>query len=72
MTKPRAGLCMVVWAGTQAIWLSEAYRLEFLGQNVFFGLWIRGLVYVVGNCWVIASIMDAYAQKRAIRCGSES
>ncbi|TFK36321.1 GPI mannosyltransferase 1 [Crucibulum laeve] len=49
-----------VWLGMQALWLSEAYKLEFLGQNVFFGLWIRGLVYVVGNCWILAGIMDAY------------
>ena len=51
----------VVWIGTQALWLAEAYKLEFLGQNVFFGLWVRGLIYVVGNCWVLVGIMDAYA-----------
>ncbi|KAJ7905690.1 glycosyltransferase family 50 protein [Mycena olivaceomarginata] len=49
-----------VWVGTQALWLYEAYKLEFLGQNVFFGLWVRGLVYVAGNCWVLAGIMDGY------------
>ncbi|PIL24220.1 hypothetical protein GSI_13973 [Ganoderma sinense ZZ0214-1] len=49
-----------VWIGTQALWLSEAYKLEFLGQNVFFGLWVRGLIYVVGNCWVLAGIMEGY------------
>ncbi|KAJ7709757.1 GPI mannosyltransferase 1 [Mycena rosella] len=49
-----------VWVGTQALWLSEAYKLEFLGQDVFFGLWVRGLIYVVGNCWVLAGIMDGY------------
>lgn len=49
-----------VWVGTQALWLSEAYKLEFLGQNVFFGLWVRGLVYVLGNAWVLAGIMDSY------------
>ncbi|KAJ7046985.1 glycosyltransferase family 50 protein [Mycena alexandri] len=49
-----------VWVGTQALWLHEAYKLEFLGENVFFGLWVRGLIYVVGNCWVLAGIMDGY------------
>ncbi|KAJ7097765.1 glycosyltransferase family 50 protein [Mycena belliarum] len=49
-----------VWVGTQALWLSEAYKLEFLGQNVFLGLWCRGLLYVGGNCWVLAGIMDGY------------
>ena len=56
----RAAAYLGVWAGTQVLWLSEAYRLEFLGQNVFLGLWARSLVYVVGNCWVLAGIMDSY------------
>ncbi|KAF8077581.1 glycosyltransferase family 50 protein [Lyophyllum atratum] len=49
-----------VWIGTQALWLSEAYKLEFLGRNVFFGLWMRGLVYVLGNVWVLGGIMGDY------------
>ncbi|KAI0699690.1 glycosyltransferase family 50 protein [Cytidiella melzeri] len=49
-----------VWVGTQALWLSEAYKLEFLGQNVFFSLWVRSLVYVVGHGWVLARIMEKY------------
>ncbi|KAH9930708.1 glycosyltransferase family 50 protein [Fomitopsis serialis] len=53
---------VAVWVGTQALWLSEAYKLEFLGQNVFFGLWIRSLMYVVGNCWVLAGIMRCYTR----------
>ena len=52
--------CLGVWIGTQALWLSEAYKLEFLGQNVFFGLWMRSLIYVIGNCWVLVEIMGAY------------
>ena len=60
---PRRALAYgVVWIGTQALWLGEAYKLEFLAQNVFFGLWVRGLIYVVGNCWVLVGIMDAYGR----------
>ncbi|KAI0362394.1 glycosyltransferase family 50 protein [Trametes cingulata] len=62
MSTRRAIVYGAVWIGTQALWLSEAYKLEFLGQNVFFSLWVRGLIYVVGNCWVLAGIMDAYSQ----------
>lgn len=54
---------VTVWAGTQALWLAEAYKLEFLGENVYFGLWIRSLVYVAGNCWVLAEIMDHYSHR---------
>ena len=60
MSRSQAVVCVGVWIGTQALWLSEAYKLEFLGQNVFFGLWVRGLIYVFGNCWVLVTIMDAY------------
>jgi len=49
-----------VWAGTQALWLSEAYKLEFLGENVFYGLWVRGLIYVLGNAWVLVQILGSY------------
>ncbi|KAI0748592.1 glycosyltransferase family 50 protein [Daedaleopsis nitida] len=60
MSARRAAAYGAVWIGTQALWLAEAYKLEFLGQNVFFALWVRGLVYVVGNCWVLVGIMNAY------------
>ncbi|KAI0773716.1 glycosyltransferase family 50 protein [Fomes fomentarius] len=60
MSSRRALAYGAVWIGTQALWLSEAYKLEFLGQDVFFGLWIRGLIYVTGNCWVLAGIMESY------------
>ena len=60
LSRSQALMCVGVWIGIQALWLSEAYKLEFLGQNVFFGLWIRSLIYVIGNCWVLVKIMGAY------------
>ena len=60
ITRSKAILYGAVWLGIQVLWLSEAYKLEFLGQNVFFALWLRGLIYVVGNCWVLAGLMNAY------------
>ncbi|KAF8136744.1 glycosyltransferase family 50 protein [Boletus edulis] len=48
---------VVVWAGVQAVWLAEAYKLEFLGENVFFGLWLRSLLYVGGHAWGSRSYM---------------
>ncbi|KAH6918275.1 GPI mannosyltransferase 1, partial [Coprinopsis sp. MPI-PUGE-AT-0042] len=60
MSGRKAVACVAVWAATQGLWLSEAYKLEFLGENVYFSLWIRGLVYVLGNCWVLVEIMKAY------------
>ncbi|KAG1868587.1 PIG-M-domain-containing protein [Suillus subluteus] len=53
-------MCGAVWMGTQALWLAEAYKLEFLGDDVFFGLWVRSLVYVTGHAWVLGVIMSGY------------
>ncbi|KAF9053012.1 GPI mannosyltransferase 1 [Panaeolus papilionaceus] len=64
MTRWQAVLYLLVWVATQALWLAEAYQLEFLGNDVFVGLWFRGLVYVVGNCWVLSGIMEAYDSSR--------
>ncbi|KAG6865401.1 hypothetical protein C0991_002895 [Blastosporella zonata] len=60
-TRRRALAYIAVWVGTQALWLAEAYKLEFLGRNVFFGLWVRSLVYVIGNVWVLGGIMGDYS-----------
>jgi len=52
---------VAAWAGTQALWLAEAYKLEFLGEQVFFSLWLRSLVYVAGHAWVLGKMMEGYA-----------
>ena len=39
----------------------EAYKLEFMGNDVYFGLWLRSLVYLAGHAWVLGSIMEGYA-----------
>ncbi|EIW85091.1 glycosyltransferase family 50 protein [Coniophora puteana RWD-64-598 SS2] len=55
-----AGACVVVWVLTQALWLMEAYKLEFLGENVFRSLWARGLIYLLGNAWVLGVLIEGY------------
>jgi phosphatidylinositol glycan class M len=60
MSPKRIAVCLGVWIGTQALWLGEAYRLEFLGKNVFYTLWLRSLVYLLGNVWVLGCIMQGY------------
>ena len=60
MTARWAVTYTAVWFGAQALWLSEAYELEFLGEHVFFGLWARGLVYMIAHSWVLAGVMKAY------------
>ncbi|KAF5358026.1 hypothetical protein D9756_001490 [Leucocoprinus leucothites] len=60
MSRLKVVACIAMWAGVQGLWLSEAYKLEFLGQDVFLSLWFRGLIYVLGNAWVLIAIMESY------------
>jgi len=51
---------LTCWIGTQVLWLSQAYKVEFLGEPIFFRLWLCSLVYVIGHSWVLAGIIDSY------------
>ncbi|KAI0957940.1 hypothetical protein AcW1_006166 [Taiwanofungus camphoratus] len=62
LPRRRILICSSVWTLTQVLWLSEAYKLEFVGQNVFLGLWVRSLLYIVGNCAVLEELMNGYAR----------
>lgn len=44
----------------QALWLSQAYRLEMLGQAVYFTLWTTSVVFLLSNCWVLSKVILAY------------
>lgn len=60
-------LSVIVWAAVQAIWLAEAYKLEFLGDTVYFTLWSRSILYLAGHAWVLGNIIQAYSTS-AIPC----
>jgi len=34
--------------------------LELLGESVYWGVWARGLVYVLGNVGVLWGVMEGY------------
>ena len=51
---------LTCWIGTQALWLSQAYKVEFLGEPIFCRLWLCSLLYVIGHSWVLAGITDSY------------
>ena len=55
---PSADMC------TQAAWLSIAYRLEFLGSQVYLPLWTAGMVYVAANSYVLAEVIKGYTFAR--------
>lgn len=55
LSSPRLGLtAAALWVATQALWLHQAYRLEFLGESTFVpGLFVAGLAFFAVNCWVL-------------------
>ncbi|KAG0673329.1 GPI mannosyltransferase 1 [Kluyveromyces marxianus] len=47
-------ICILAWIASQAVWLSQAYRLEFLGQNVFFpNLLIGNVIFFLSNVYLL-------------------
>ena len=46
-----------LWAGAQALWLSIAYRLEFLGESVFLSLWAASLLFFLVNVYIASQFI---------------
>jgi hypothetical protein len=43
----------------QALWLQQAFRLEFFGISTFFpGLWIASLIFFAVNVWILGIIVS--------------
>lgn len=49
---------LLIWFGAQALWLSQAYRLEMLGQNTFLEIWIAGIVLFLVHNWIVAQFIS--------------
>jgi len=64
LSKSKAIFLLGLWIGSQAAWLSIAYRLEFLGSQVYLPLWAAGIVYVAANSYVLAEIIRGYTFAR--------
>ncbi|WFD34226.1 GPI mannosyltransferase 1 [Malassezia cuniculi] len=57
-------LLLAVWVGTQAMWLYQAYRLEFEGQDSFVALWFSSLALLAGQAWAAGTLVKAWARWR--------
>lgn len=48
-----------LWVGAQALWLWQAYELEFLGRSTFVpGLWGSSLLFYAVNMWILGIIVS--------------
>ncbi|KAI8912170.1 PIG-M-domain-containing protein [Powellomyces hirtus] len=57
--RKKGGLILLsLWVGAQALWLSQAYALEHLGQNTFRELWVAGAVFYIVNAAVLAKFVE--------------
>lgn len=57
-------LTLGVWVCVQAIWLQQAYLLEFTAKDNFVDVWAAGLLYVAGHAWVLERLLDAWSRGR--------
>ena len=51
------------WFAAEIHWLLWAYYLEFEGKNVFFNLWIAGLIFFAANLSCIIYLVRSHAGK---------
>ncbi|OMJ95430.1 hypothetical protein SteCoe_1195 [Stentor coeruleus] len=55
----KSGLGLIIpWVLTEVHWLYWGYRLEFLGENVFWELWAASLCFFVANARVLVKLMQ--------------
>ena len=57
---------IALWAGAQALWLKNAYDLEFLGKDVAFVVWNCSMIFLVVNCWEILEVLRNYRWERPV------
>lgn len=54
-------LLLFMWLGGQALWLAEAYYLEFAGKPLFLHVWVASLIFLVANTFVLCYMMTCYS-----------
>lgn len=57
LTWRRLALALAAWVAAQALWLSYAYRLEFLGEPTYLQLWGAGLALLAASAWGLGQLI---------------
>lgn len=60
------------WILTQLVWLSNAYKLEFLGQPVFFSVWLSCLFFLIGNSFIIGRLIIGFSKASTYNLNQDS
>ncbi|KAI8818750.1 PIG-M-domain-containing protein [Fimicolochytrium jonesii] len=61
---------LLTWVGGQALWLSQAYRLEHLGENTFRKLWAAGLGFYLINAVLLSTLISSHTYEPLLVNGS--
>ncbi|CAG8566305.1 4658_t:CDS:2 [Acaulospora morrowiae] len=59
----------LAWVSGQAIWLYQAYQLEFLGENTFLGIWMAGVMFFVANFWILTEFVKHHNYGKCFELG---
>ncbi|KAI5309873.1 GPI mannosyltransferase 1 [Ascosphaera atra] len=67
LANPFVGLtALAAWIVTQALWLQQAFNLEFLGESTFTpGLFSSSIFFFLANAWILGVIVDDVGNARA-------
>lgn len=60
MSRVKAILLALLWVTPQAAWLFYAYLLEFKGREVYFLIWLKGVVFFCSNIYVLVHLLRSY------------
>ncbi|GAK62318.1 glycosyltransferase family 50 protein [Moesziomyces antarcticus] len=59
------GVAVAAWVSGQALWLSQAYQLEFQAKQVFVRVWASGLVLLAIHAGLLVWFLSSWARFRA-------
>ncbi|GAA5990658.1 hypothetical protein JCM11641_001265 [Rhodosporidiobolus odoratus] len=64
----KVGSCVgAIWVGGQALWLSQAYELEFAGSTRYQQVWLASVAFLVTQTWVLGQLLKSLDPTRVPR-----
>jgi phosphatidylinositol glycan class M len=60
----RAAVMFALWLAAMALWLLQAYRLEFLGENTYLAVWFASVVFFSVNIGILCALILAFGDEK--------